>query len=123
LAFDSGVKKKPSVERGPKLMTAITQPHAINTAGVRQLTSLEGAVAVDIGFSGQRHAGAAQRRDHSHWPPAAKTKHRDGFDPCGAWLVETGTGETRAEVLYNLLGMRIRSSSNRRCDGSGTDGR
>ena len=49
LALDSGVRKKPSDERGPKLMTAITQPQAIRTAGVRQPTSLAGAVAVDIG--------------------------------------------------------------------------
>src|SRR3974390_3115317 len=35
---DIGVRKNPSDERGPKLISAIAQPHATMTAGVRQPT-------------------------------------------------------------------------------------
>ena len=35
-ACDCGVRKKPSVERGPKLIMAMRQPHSTITAGVRQ---------------------------------------------------------------------------------------
>ena len=35
LACDMGVRKKPSEERGPKLKSAIRQPHTTTTAGVR----------------------------------------------------------------------------------------
>src|SRR5260370_36585623 len=34
-ARDSGVRKKPSEERGPNVRIAITQPHSTITAGVR----------------------------------------------------------------------------------------
>jgi hypothetical protein len=34
LALDIGVRKKPSVERGPKARAAITQPQTMTTAGV-----------------------------------------------------------------------------------------
>jgi hypothetical protein len=37
LALDSGVKKKPSVERGPKAISVIRQPMPITSAGVRQV--------------------------------------------------------------------------------------
>src|SRR5215475_14597027 len=36
LACDIGVRKKPSVARGPKLRSEIRQPHSTITAGVRQ---------------------------------------------------------------------------------------
>jgi len=36
LALDSGVRKKPSVERGPKAISAIKQPKPITKDGVRQ---------------------------------------------------------------------------------------
>src|SRR5215510_7757517 len=36
LACDIGVRKKPSVARGPKLRREIRQPHSTITAGVRQ---------------------------------------------------------------------------------------
>jgi hypothetical protein len=36
LAWDIGVRKKPSDARGPKLNSEIIQPHATITAGVRQ---------------------------------------------------------------------------------------
>ena len=36
LAWDIGVRKKPSDARGPKLNNEIIQPHATITAGVRQ---------------------------------------------------------------------------------------
>src|SRR2546421_6244257 len=53
-AWDSGVKKKPSEERGPKLSTEIRQPHRMMTAGVRQdigLAMAAGVVEI-MGFSG-----------------------------------------------------------------------
>jgi hypothetical protein len=37
LELESGVKKKPSVERGPKAINAIRLPKPITSAGVRQL--------------------------------------------------------------------------------------
>src|SRR5215510_1563291 len=36
LACDIGVRKKPSVARGPKLIMEMRQPHSTITAGVRQ---------------------------------------------------------------------------------------
>jgi hypothetical protein len=51
-----GVRKKPSVERGPKAITAITQPKVRMTAGVRHVADEEppsGAGETVIGdFSG-----------------------------------------------------------------------
>ena len=40
LACDSGARKKPSEERGPKLIKEIRQPHTTTTSGVRQPTAL-----------------------------------------------------------------------------------
>ena len=40
-----GVRKKPSEERGPKLIIAITQPQITTTSGVRQPTELTALVA------------------------------------------------------------------------------
>ena len=42
-----GWRKKPKVERGPKVRIAIRQPQATMTAGVRQ-PSADGAVAVVV---------------------------------------------------------------------------
>jgi hypothetical protein len=39
LVCDSGVRKKPSEERGPKLIIAIRQPAVTIIAGVRQATA------------------------------------------------------------------------------------
>jgi hypothetical protein len=39
LAFDSGVRKKPIVERGPKAISVIRQPMPITSAGVRQVAA------------------------------------------------------------------------------------
>jgi hypothetical protein len=36
LACDIGVRKKPSVARGPKLIMEMKQPHSTITSGVRQ---------------------------------------------------------------------------------------
>src|ERR1700722_402786 len=48
LAFDSGVRKKPIVERGPNAISVIRQPMPITSAGVRQVA----AAALDwIGLS------------------------------------------------------------------------
>jgi len=40
LALDSGVKKKPSVERGPKAISAIRLPKPMTSVGVRQLVKV-----------------------------------------------------------------------------------
>jgi hypothetical protein len=40
LACDSGARKKPSEERGPKLSKEIRQPQITTTKGVRQPTAL-----------------------------------------------------------------------------------
>jgi hypothetical protein len=40
LALESGVKKKPSVYRGPKAISAIKLPKPITSAGVRQLAKV-----------------------------------------------------------------------------------
>jgi hypothetical protein len=47
LAFDSGVKKKPIVERGPKAISVIRQPMPITSAGVRQVAATLPAMAPD----------------------------------------------------------------------------
>jgi hypothetical protein len=44
------VRKKPSVERGPKLIIAIAQPQATITAGVRQLVDLASVLGSAIGL-------------------------------------------------------------------------
>jgi hypothetical protein len=48
-ACDCGVRKKPSVARGPKLSMEIRQPHSTITAGVRQeicgRTTADGRIA------------------------------------------------------------------------------
>jgi hypothetical protein len=40
LALESGVRKKPSVERGPKAMSAIRLPKPMTSVGVRQLVKV-----------------------------------------------------------------------------------
>jgi hypothetical protein len=47
-----GVRNWPSDERGPKAISAMAQPTAMSTTGVRQETRGAGAVAVDMKFSG-----------------------------------------------------------------------
>ncbi len=46
-SIDIGVRKKPSEERGPKLIMAIRQPQTTTTAGVRQPTALAAFPAPD----------------------------------------------------------------------------
>jgi hypothetical protein len=41
LALDSGVRKKPSAERGPKATAAIKHPQTITTAGVLQFAAID----------------------------------------------------------------------------------
>jgi hypothetical protein len=53
LVFDHGVRNNPSVERGPKLSIAITQPAITITAGVRQPRRLATADGETIEFSRQ----------------------------------------------------------------------
>src|SRR4051794_34651307 len=45
-ACDSGVRKNPIEERGPKVMTEMQQPHSISTTGVRQVNAL--VIADDV---------------------------------------------------------------------------
>ena len=50
-ACDSGVRKKPSAERGPNVMTAIAQPHSDQDDRRAPRERFGGAGAVDIGCS------------------------------------------------------------------------
>src|SRR5438874_12846616 len=52
LAFDSGVRKKPSAERGPNAIIAMRQPQTKITAGVRQVNGLAAVRVVIMGISG-----------------------------------------------------------------------
>jgi hypothetical protein len=55
LARDSGVRKRPSEDRGPKVRMAMRQPKTMMTAGVRQpMRAAEVAIEV-IGFSAEVH--------------------------------------------------------------------
>src|SRR5580704_1970463 len=47
LALDSGVKKKPIVERGPKAISVIRQPMPMTSAGVRHVATVAPAAAPD----------------------------------------------------------------------------
>jgi hypothetical protein len=60
LVCDSGVRKKPSDERGPKLIIAIRQPHATTTVGVRQ--SIDFTFSTVAGVDIQKNSGAGRRR-------------------------------------------------------------
>jgi hypothetical protein len=48
LACDIGVRKKPSVARGPKLTRETRQPHKTMTAGVRQPMLATAGVGDDV---------------------------------------------------------------------------
>jgi hypothetical protein len=54
LALESGVRKKPSVERGPKAMSAIRLPKPMTSAGVRQLVMVLLAVMLEASFMASR---------------------------------------------------------------------
>src|SRR5580692_9841165 len=47
LALDIGVRKNPSVERGPNAISVTTQPKPMTSAGVRQPAIVDGAELVD----------------------------------------------------------------------------
>src|SRR6266705_1211100 len=83
-AWDSGVKNWPSDERGPKLNSAIRQPHPMTKAGVRQPTRL--AASVDIDAPPRGEGAQKRRRQHRVSPPAPQTKVADGNDLTNAWL-------------------------------------
>jgi hypothetical protein len=51
LAWDIGVRKKPSDARGPKLNSEIMQPHATITAGVRQPMLARGTEGNEIAMA------------------------------------------------------------------------
>jgi hypothetical protein len=51
LALDSGVRKKPIVERGPKAISVIRQPMPMTNAGVRQVPAMLAAAPDWAGLS------------------------------------------------------------------------
>src|ERR1044071_6284444 len=53
---DSGDRNWPSAERGPNAISAIAQPTATSTAGVRQDGSFTGAAVIDMKGSGKKIA-------------------------------------------------------------------
>jgi hypothetical protein len=71
-------------------MSAMAQPTAISTTGVRHDWSFTGvdAVAVDMGGPGDAAAGfgAMANRILRHSAEPAKAKVRDDFDLRGIWL-------------------------------------
>jgi hypothetical protein len=50
LVCDIGLRKNPSDERGPKLISAIRQPHTMMTSGVRHvaIADLSPVAGIDI---------------------------------------------------------------------------
>src|ERR1700710_1908017 len=84
---DIGVRNWPSAERGPNAISAMAQPTAISTAGVRQGASFSGA---DAGAGDKQRSGisAPNRRDAtilSRSDRRAKAKVRDAFDLRRTW--------------------------------------
>ena len=77
---DSGVRKKPSEERGPKLISAIRQPQTTMTAGVRQDLAME----IDMNVSGSRRA-AAEGRNIGPRRTGSQANLGDVSHPPGAW--------------------------------------
>ena len=63
LACDIGVRKKPSEERGPKLIIAIRQPQITITKGVRQPTGSSAVAARRL----HRHVTNRVRRQVRRW--------------------------------------------------------
>src|SRR5579862_5663291 len=75
---DSGVRKNPSADRGPKESMEMAQPHTMMATGVRQVRDEGVACAEDIGgnfdrkLQGKRKIGACARnpkRKFSRRPP------------------------------------------------------
>ena len=64
---DIGVRNWPSAERGPKAISAMAQPTAISTTGVRHDASFNGAGAVvdDMGSPGIPAPDSARGRGHT----------------------------------------------------------
>src|SRR3954465_4730340 len=86
---DIGVRNWPSAERGPKAINARAQPTEINTAGVRQDASFNGAGAGvdDMGPPNfLRQIRREVERILRHSVPQAKAKVRDGIDLRASWL-------------------------------------
>ena len=124
-SYDSGVRNWPIAERGPKAMSEIAQPTAISTIGVRHDWSFAGvdAVAVDMSGPGDAAAGIGTVADRylviRRSPPKRKfvmtsicAAHGCMAGPPGkdnerirGWM--EGTGAAPAEVLYDLLEVRI----------------
>ncbi len=59
---DIGLRNWPIAERGPKAISAMAQPTAINTAGVRQDWSFGGAETVAVDIGALRHVRRRKRR-------------------------------------------------------------
>src|SRR5712692_6142901 len=103
-ACDCGVRKKPSVARGPKLIMEMRQPHSTITTGVRQVTSLVAAGIVIIELSGEeRHCCGrkAQAGRHHRGPALAPQMHlREGLHPLGAWRRGLAKPRTRCYMGF-----------------------
>src|SRR5215211_3435671 len=61
-ALESGVMKKPSDDRGPKLRTEMQQAHSTKTAGVRQVKERAAAEAVEVMLISRGRRGDTGRR-------------------------------------------------------------
>ncbi len=98
-ADESGVRKKPSEERGPKLRMAIRQPHATMTVGVRHDLIQAGAGAVDIELfpGGRRDTAAARTIGPEHHAPKRNLVMRP---ICPTHSPAAATGEADPEMLY-----------------------
>src|SRR5262245_1265757 len=81
LAFDRGVRKKPSDERGPKVSTEIEQPHRISTAGTRHETERAREGTEDDVMRKNLPGGSRRYRA----PPAAAMNAAAG--PASRWRI------------------------------------
>src|SRR5215204_1287727 len=61
-ALESGIIKKPSDDRGPKLRTEMQHAHSTRTAGVRQVKERAAAEAVEVMLISRGRPGDTGRR-------------------------------------------------------------
>ena len=111
----SACRNWPIAERGPKAISAIAQPTAIRTTGVRQSSfNGAGAAAVDMRLSGMIRAGSARQEAAYLVARPRRPKRKFVMDSiCArAWLHGWAAGmrglaKRPVEVLYDLLEVRI----------------
>ena len=95
----TGVRKKPSDARGPKLSSAIKQPHSTMIAGARQVNGLAAVMVVVMGISGAANIEACP-------PPPNQILCR--AQPIGEHgsrvgrYFAAGTGTGPADMLYAI---------------------